>query len=148
MSQTSEVATAKFMGGFNCAQAVLNAYTDELNLDKNIALKLACGFGAGMGRNQEVCGAVTGGILAIGAKFGRDENGSGADTESTYAKTAELMTRFKEKHGSCLCRELLNGCELATAAGQQEFKDKELKKNICTPCVQTVTTILDQILRP
>ena len=59
-------AVACFNNGFNCAQAIFTAYCDELGLDEETALKIACGFGAGMGRLQETCGAVSGAYLAIG----------------------------------------------------------------------------------
>jgi hypothetical protein len=50
----AEQAIAKFISGYNCAQSVLFSFCDDLNLDKNKALKIACGFGAGMGRKEEV----------------------------------------------------------------------------------------------
>ena len=73
MESKSEIALAKFAEGFNCAQSVFYSFCDDLQFEKNTALKMACGFGGGMGRNGEVCGAVTGGILAIGTKYGRGE---------------------------------------------------------------------------
>ena len=57
MSVRSEIAIAKFTQGFNCAQSIIYAFSDDLGIDKDTALKIACGFGAGMGRKQEVCGA-------------------------------------------------------------------------------------------
>jgi len=71
MKNKKETAVKKFLENYNCAQAVFYAFSDDLQFDKNAALKMACGFGAGMGRKEEVCGAVTGGIIVIGAKFGR-----------------------------------------------------------------------------
>ncbi|HPP50955.1 MAG TPA: C-GCAxxG-C-C family protein, partial [Spirochaetota bacterium] len=62
----SQVAIAKFTKDYNCAQSVLFSFCDYLNCDKDVALKISCGFGAGMGRKEEVCGAVTGGIMVIG----------------------------------------------------------------------------------
>lgn len=53
-------AIESFRSGLNCAQAVVTAYADELNFDNNLALSVSCGFGGGMGRLQETCGAVTG----------------------------------------------------------------------------------------
>src|SRR5687768_11434334 len=114
----SEVADAKFQEGYNCAQAVCFSFGDDLDYDKNLAMKLACGFGAGMGRNEEVCGAVSGGIIVIGMKYGRGVNQDHSFMEQTYEKTSELIKRFKEKHGSFICRELLDGCELTTSEGQ------------------------------
>ena len=71
MKTKNEVAMEKFVAGYNCAQSVLYAFGPELGLDGEISLKLATGLGAGMGRRGEVCGAVTGGILALGLKYGR-----------------------------------------------------------------------------
>ena len=70
MNTRSAIATEKFLAGYNCAQAVLYAFCDELGFDKDTALRLACGFGAGMARKQEVCGAVTGESLPSGSSMG------------------------------------------------------------------------------
>ena len=58
MNTLGEKAVGKMLEGYNCAQAVLYAGCDRLPLEKDTALRLACGLGAGMGRKQEVCGAV------------------------------------------------------------------------------------------
>ena len=82
MSSKTETALQKFESGYNCAQSVLLAYCDDVNIDKSTALKISCGFGAGMGRKQEVCGAVTGGIIIIGAKHGKDSQGDEENIEA------------------------------------------------------------------
>jgi C_GCAxxG_C_C family probable redox protein len=99
-----------------------------------------------MGRKEEVCGAVTGGIIVIGSKYGRGEKDDRAAMELTYSKTRELMERFSEKHGSFICRNLISGCELTTEEGQKKFTDKDLLKNVCVPCVQSVVQILESIM--
>ena len=136
----------KFMAGYNCAQSVLFAFGPELGLDGEMSLKVATGLGAGMGRRGEVCGAVTGGILALGLKYGRGARQDRSATEETYRKTLELMARFEERHGSCLCRVLLEGCDLRTAEGQQFFKEHDLLHKTCVGCVQSVVEILAQIV--
>ncbi|MDI3536905.1 MAG: hypothetical protein PWP16_1161 [Eubacteriaceae bacterium] len=40
----SEEALNLFSQGFNCAQAILAVFGDEFGLDKEAALKMACGF--------------------------------------------------------------------------------------------------------
>ena len=110
------------------------------------ALKIACGFGAGMARKEEVCGAITGGILVLGLRYGKGTNDAQSALELTYSKTRELMDLFSRKHGTFICRELLNGCELTAEEGQKYFKENELLKKTCTPCVQSVVEILEQIL--
>ena len=110
------------------------------------ALKISCGLGAGMGRKEEVCGAVTGGILVIGTKYGRGVNDERTAQEETYAKTRELMEQFSERHGTFICRKLLKGCELTTAEGQRQFKENDYLNKICKPCVQSVIEILESIM--
>jgi len=146
MKNRTEVAVSKFSEGYNCAQSVFHSFCDDLHFDQNTALKMACGFGAGMGRKEEVCGAVTGGIMVIGAKYGRGERDDRAATELTYKKTRELMDRFEQKHGTFLCRKLLHGCELTTEEGQKHFKDNNLSDTVCKPCVRSVVEILDDIM--
>jgi len=146
MKPKTEIAGEKFLAGYNCTQAVLHVFCDDLQFDKNLALKLACGFGAGMGRRQEVCGAISGGILAIGLKHGRGEGQDKALTEETYRKVRELMSRFESTHGTCHCRALLGGCDLGTPAGQQTFKDAGLLRKICAPCVKSVVQAVEEIL--
>ena len=145
MSIRSEIATTRFLSGYNCAQAVLDAFRDETGLDEDLALKIATGLGAGMGRKQEVCGAVTGGILVLGLRHGRGTTEDHSATERTYLRTRELMDRFAAKHRSCLCRQLLQGYDLATQEGLQRAKADDIINKVCRPCVQTVVEILEQL---
>ncbi len=146
MNTKSEIATAKLSEGYNCAQAVFYSFCEVLEFDKDLALRMVCGFGAGMGRKEEVCGAVTGGIVVIGTKYGRGEKADPTATELTYKKTKELMERFAERHGSYICRKLINDCELTTEEGQKQFKENDLLNKICAPCVQSVVEILENVI--
>ncbi len=124
---------------------MLYAFREESDLPEETALKIACGLGAGMGRKEEVCGAVTGGILVLGMRHGRGSKDDRSAMESTYLKTRALMDEFAKRHGTFICRKLLNGCELTTEEGQKYFKENELLKRICVPCVQSVVEILESI---
>ena len=125
---------------------MLYAFREESDLPEETALKVTCGLGAGMGRKEEVCGAVTGGILVLGMRHGRGKNDDRAAMELTYAKTRELMERFSGRNGTFICRKLLNGCELTTEEGQRHFKEDDFLNKICVPCVQTVVEILESIM--
>jgi C_GCAxxG_C_C family probable redox protein len=142
----SDVAIEKFLDGYNCAQSVFYSFCDYLNFDKDTALKSSCGFGAGMGRKEEVCGAVSGGIMVIGMLYGRGENQDRSLTENTYLKTRELMDKFTERQGTFICRRLLQDCELTTPAGQKEFKEKDLLNKVCKECVRNVVEIIEDII--
>lgn len=146
MNNRSEIAVQKLIDGYNCAQAVFYSFCDDLNIEKDFALKLATGFGAGMGRKEEVCGAISGGIIVIGAKYGRGEKDERTVMERTYKKVQDLMDQFAAKHGSYICRKLINGCELTTKEGQLYFKENNLLKKTCAPCVQSVVDIVEDML--
>lgn len=146
MKTNSEIADAKFMEGYNCAQSVLFSFCNELGLDNDTALKLSCGFGGGMGRMGEVCGAVSGGILVLGLKFGRGKNEDRAATDFAYSKIREFMSRFSARHGSCRCRDLLGGCDLTTPEGQAYFKENECFNLICRPCVRDAAMMVQDII--
>lgn len=135
-SACPSVAEERFLAGYNCAQAVLYSLADELGIDRNTALKIACGFGAGIGRSQEVCGAVSGGVMALGLKYGRGEGEEKSRTEDTYRRTREFIAHFTRRHGSVQCRDLI-GCNLQTPEGQQSFKDRDLLHTTCAQCVRT-----------
>jgi C_GCAxxG_C_C family probable redox protein len=98
-----------------------------------------------MARKEEVCGAVTGGILVLGLRYGRGEKDGKSAMELTYQKTRELMDLFAARHGTVICRQLLNGCELTTEEGQRQFKENDLLHKVCNRCVLSVAEILEQI---
>jgi C_GCAxxG_C_C family probable redox protein len=147
MKSKSEVASEKFLAGYNCAQSVVYSFCDDLCFDKNTALKIACGFGAGMGLQGQICGAVSGGIMVLGTRYGRGEHDEPRAMEMTYAKTAELLHRFAVRQGTLLCRELIDGCDLSTVTGQKHFMEKDLLHQSCQPCVQSVVEILENLMK-
>jgi C_GCAxxG_C_C family probable redox protein len=145
MSDKSEIATEKFMSGYNCAQSTIYPFCEELGISDDMALKISCGFGGGMGRNQEVCGTVTSGILVLGLRHGRGVNDELPATTFTYQKTRDFMNLFAERNGGYICKELLDDCDLKTEVGQQEFNDRDMKNRVCRVCVQSAVEILEQI---
>lgn len=145
MKTRIERATEKFLSGYNCAQSVLWAFSRSIGLHPETALKIACGFGAGMARRQEVCGAVSGAIMVLGLRHGRGEGQDRMATEETYSKVLELMRRFEARHGTCSCRVLTQGYDLMTDEGRKAFVDRDLLNTVCRPCVQTAVEILEEI---
>jgi C_GCAxxG_C_C family probable redox protein len=146
MKTKTELAVQKFLSGYNCAQSILYAYGPDLGLDGETALKVATGLGGGMGGRGEICGAVTGGILTLGLKFGRGGQEEKAVAQQAYQKTGELMADFERVHGTCTCRVLLDGCDLRTPEGMKRFREEDLHQKVCVQCVRTVGEILASML--
>lgn len=144
-TERSEKAVACFKEGFACSQAVLSAFADEFGLDRALALKVAAGFGGGMGRTAQTCGAVTGAYMVIGLKYGSTDAQNRDAKEKTYRQVREFNERFKSRHGCLLCRELL-GCDISTPAGLDEAKQKNLLTTVCPKVVGDAVAILEKLL--
>lgn len=103
-----EKAVQAFENGANCAQSVVVAFADDLGIDESRALKLASSFGGGIGRMREVCGAVSGMMMVYGLLRGYDDISDPDAKKSHYANVQALASRFRDAHGSIICRELLS----------------------------------------
>ena len=146
MNLKKDTAIDSFQSGYNCAQSVLKAFSEDLNLNEAQALNMASGFGAGMGRLQETCGAVTGAFMVIGLynslAFQLNENRNDITTKMIQ----EFQIRFKAKHGTTACKELLN-CDLNTDEGQSMFQEKNLHKKVCQKCITDTVDLLVDVVK-
>ena len=96
-----------FLGGYNCAQAVVVAYCDLTGLSESFAAKMASSFGGGMGRMREVCGAVSGILMVAGLLYGYDTPGDDISKKAHYELVQTLAGKFREEVGSIICRDIL-----------------------------------------
>lgn len=142
-----DIAVETFKSGFNCGQAVFSSFSDECGLSRDLACKLATGLGGGVARHGEICGAVSGGVLALSALFGRGENDPKENMELTYSKTKELIRGFKEKMGTVSCKELLHDCDLLTSEGMKDFVDNRYGSTVCIPCVEAAVEVLEPLMK-
>jgi C_GCAxxG_C_C family probable redox protein len=122
----------------------LYSFAQELNIGADLALRIATGFGGGMGRKQEVCGAISGAIMVLDLLYGRGEHEGKERQEIAYAKVRELIDLFTKEFGTIKCRELLPGCALLTEEGQKQFRDKGLIEK-CREYVRHATRIVEEI---
>ena len=140
----AEIAEKIFANHNNCAQAVAGAYAEDCKLPKDTALSAAVGFGGGMGRLQETCGAVCGAIMVLGLSS-EFKDGEGREKISdVYAKVRSFVKDFEKEKGTVNCRKLL-GCDLLTEEGQKYFKDHNLREN-CYGYVRLACDLLDKYL--
>ena len=103
-----EKAVELFTEGYNCAQAVLLAFSDMTGLDQSFAAKMISSFGGGMGRLREVCGAVSGMAAVAGILYGYDSPTDDEAKKNHYALVQQLAEAFRQETGSIICRELLD----------------------------------------
>lgn len=144
--KSPEYAVKLFKEGYNCSQAVLGAYSKDLCVDFETAVRLASSFGGGMGRLREVCGAVSAMFMVAGLKFGYTDPCDLKLKEKHYELIQELSVRFKEKNKSIICREIL-GLNLQHDKPKPEARtDNYYKKRPCVEIVRSAAEIIDEIL--
>jgi C_GCAxxG_C_C family probable redox protein len=142
MTNPPDVAVAHFGQGFNCAQSVLVTFAAQLGLEEGQALKLSSPFGGGVSRRGEVCGAVTGALMALGLAQGSD---TPAGRESAYQLGQDFLQRFESVHGTILCRELLD-CDISTPEGRQQAHDRGAFTALCPLFVRDAAGIVQTLL--
>lgn len=139
-----EKAIVSFRAGLNCSQAVLTAYSEKLNFNNDLALGVACGFGAGMGRLQETCGAVTGAYMVLGIHICNKVADNKERKEKTYSLIQEYSKRFKKLNGTTDCIDLLK-CDLKTDEGNRFAKEHNLFGTVCEKCISNSIGIINEL---
>lgn len=148
MGQHVEAARAYFTRGYNCAQAVFLAFHEEMGMDERTAARLASSFGGGMGKLREVCGAVSGGLMALGLLRGCDDPDDAAAKAAHYAKVQEFAARFKQMHESIICRELLRETPLPKehTSAPEARSEAYYQVRPCARFVETAARVLEEML--
>jgi len=115
VARVRERAQDLFKTGLNCAECVLEAVLAEV--DTGLPLEAMClmtGFGAGVGHFGDTCGALVGGMAALGAVYGRRQippslkasSEQMLGTPGLYKLFNRLPNEFKRRFGSTQCRVL------------------------------------------
>lgn len=142
MSRSESAAALMSAKKANCSQSVLTAFCEELGLERNLALKLAMGFGGGMGRGGLTCGAVTGAYMVIGLK----QTQVTAETkEKVYRLVNDFSREFARIYGSTECKKLL-GYDLSRPEEYAEVQAKGLFTTVCPRMVAGSIEILEKCL--
>lgn len=137
-----EKARELFLSGCNCSQAVLGAFAPEFGIDHGTAMMLASAFGGGLGGSRELCGAVSGMLMAAGLKWGYAEPGDNAVKTAHYARTRELLDAFRAAHETTTCGELLSGLG-KLSENPSERTPEYYKARPCVRFVETAAAILE-----
>ena len=91
--------------GFNCAQSVFAACCEYTGMDEKTALAVSAGFGGGA-RSGELCGAITGAVMAEGLVF-PFVDGQDVEAKDKIAAIAKQCVELaREKYGFVRCADL------------------------------------------
>ncbi len=102
------LAAELFEKGYNCAQAVAVAFQDVTGLGTETSARMVSGFGGGMGRMREVCGAFSGMLMVLSYLYGYQDPMDNEGKMALYTQIQALGGQFKDLGpGSLICREIL-----------------------------------------
>ena len=144
MSKAEKAANYHETCNYNCAQSVAAAFAGDFGLDADKALQVGVGFGGGMGRLQETCGAVSGAIMVLGLASGFKEGDGRDKINKVYANVRRLIEDFAREKGTVKCRDLLH-CDLLSEEGQKYFKEHNLREN-CLGYIRFASELLEKYL--
>ena len=143
MSEHSELACRLFAEGRNCSQAVFAAFADITGFDQETALLLSSSFGGGMGRLREVCGTCSAMFMVAGLLYGYSSKNDHGEKTEHYRRIQELAARFRERHETIVCRELLKGLKVTSDPVPELRTEQYYKVRPCIKFVRTAAEILD-----
>ena len=124
-----ETAVKKLLDGYNCAQATLLSCQELFDMRNDEVMKAATGFGGGIGNQCDICGALAGGVIALGQKFGRADlsEQEAEKKEKTYLLCSEYLKKFQESNGSRYCRDIL-GVDITDPETRKRYWTDENRK--------------------
>lgn len=128
--------------GWLCSESVLLAIREWLGIRNELIPKIASGFGAGIGGSGSVCGAISGGVIALGLKLGRVDP---KQENRAYTSSIELLARFKKEFGHVTCREL-TGCDFISETGRKRYADEKMWTTKCRQYIADATAIVFEII--
>lgn len=135
-----EKAVNRFLEGYNCAQSVLLTMFEHWNGENVLIPKIATAFGGGIGRCGSVCGALTGGVMAIGIRYGTNEP-SVEERLKAYNIANKFYKRFETRNKSVFCKELI-GYDLSKADELEKARKKNVFKEKCVNFIRAAVELL------
>ena len=145
LKSKKEKVMGLFHNDLNCAQSVFSVYGKDYGIDEKAAKSIAAGFGSGIGKTQQICGAISGAVMVLGAEY-FDENNKAESKEKVYGKTRELIKSFEEKNKCSDCRNLI-GIDISTEEGLLKACDMDVFNIKCRKYLSDVCDILDELIK-
>ncbi|KAF0152495.1 MAG: CGCAxxGCC family protein [Ignavibacteria bacterium] len=142
----SEKTIKLYKEEYNCSQAILAAYAEELGIDEQTAIRVSSSFGGGIARTGKTCGAITGALMVLGMKEWNSEVEKEEAKQHVYELSNKLMEEFRDRNKTLYCEELL-GVSVSTLEGRAVVKANNLTVKVCHRVINDATEILDKIIQ-
>ena len=131
--ERKELAVKFKHSGYNCAQAVLCAFADDVGMDQKTMFRVGEGLGLGMGCMDGTCGALNAACVLAGITKSTVDRERASSKGATYRFTREMVKRFREKAGATACADL-------------KGRDTGVVMMACPDCVKTACELAEDVL--
>jgi C_GCAxxG_C_C family probable redox protein len=118
-----------------------------MDINQDCIPRIATGFGGGIGKQGEICGAVSGGIILVGLAAGRMSSEDKHAKETAYRNASNLISRFKQNFGAFRCTDLLE-LDIGEPSQLENYRSMNLKEMVCSRAVETSLMIVLELIDP
>ncbi|MBQ4569007.1 MAG: C_GCAxxG_C_C family protein [Peptococcaceae bacterium] len=146
MGRKADLAKDLFLQGYNCAQAVFGAFCEDFGIERSTGFVLSSGFGGGISRRREVCGAVSGAVMVLSLKYGYSDAKADDAKKALYAKVRGVLENIEAETGSIICRELLGLDEKVSTPVPEKRTAKYYAKRPCAELVYICAKAVEEHL--
>lgn len=141
MGQLAEKKALEYFNSHNCCQAVLRAVLEEKGLMFDEAVFVCSGFGGGIIGRGEVCGAVSGAVMAIGLVT-KAFYGDLAEHKKVTRETAKIFyERFEGIYGISTCNGLI-GIDKNDPEAKRKASEAGIYRENCPKFVRSAVNIV------
>ena len=140
------LAEAMAEEGFLCSEAVFKAIACAQGITSEWIPKVATGFAAGIGRSGEVCGAVSGAVLGLGLKYGRNSPKETPPGRRPYWYATELIQTIRERKGVVTCAGVL-GLDLNDSGDLETYDKFDHWNTTCRELIKELTALAWDLLQ-
>ena len=107
---------------------MVGSWQELLNIDADVVIKCATGFGGGIGARGSLCGVISGSVMVIGMKKGRGKADDMSVSMDAYLRCARLMEWFEAEFGSQMCSDLTGGVDFRDPQQLEKYYESGHKK--------------------
>jgi C_GCAxxG_C_C family probable redox protein len=132
-TKIKEIVNVQYKNGFHCAEAIVNTINEIFPADPEFSCNVTSGFCGGIGKcKEDICGALAGGIIALGSMYGRVKGGD--NINKLIFLSGELRRSFIEEFKSTVCKNVI------------EYKDNSKEFGSCQDVTAKTTKILCDLI--
>ena len=142
-----DLALNLFNSGYNCAQAVVLAFKEELNLDEKTLKSISSSFGGGISRLREVCGCISAMAMVLGLLYGDYDITDVEQKGNHYALIQNVALKFKDEFNTINCAELLGKQRGIESPIPSERNDGYYKQRPCCKYIKFMADLLEKEIK-